>query len=162
MANYERTPLNADRTRSAVALLIGLAMLVPTLAQDAGEWVLPRTEYGHPDLQGNWTNATLTEVQRPEGFDKVLTSEQIAAMEGRRQETIATDAAPSDPDREAPEKGGVYTGEARFVAAGGGTGGYNYFYIDAGDRVAYYNGEPRSSLIVDPANGRFPPMTAAA
>ncbi|MCZ6560683.1 MAG: hypothetical protein O6931_07315, partial [Gammaproteobacteria bacterium] len=99
MANYERTPLNADRTRPAVALSIGLAMLVPTLAQDAGEWVLPRTEYGHPDLQGNWTNATLTGVQRPEGFDKVLTAEQIAAMEGRRQETIATDAAPSDPDR---------------------------------------------------------------
>lgn len=162
MANYARIPLNGNRVRSAAALVAGLALMVPTLAQDADEWVLPRTEYGQPDLQGNWTNATLTGVQRPEGMDKVLTEEQIAALEGRRQETIDADAAPSDPDREAPVKGGVYTGDALFDGATGGTGGYNYFYIDAGDRVAYYNGEPRSSLIVDPANGRFPAMTDAA
>ena len=45
------------------------------------------------------------------------------------------------------------------TGAAGGVGGYNYFYIDAGDRVAVYNGEPRSSLLVDPSNGRFPPLT---
>ena len=38
----------------------------------------------------------------------------------------------------------------------------NYFYIDAGDRVAIFNGEPRSSLVMDPADGRFPPLTRAA
>jgi hypothetical protein len=155
--------LNIKPLRPAVILIAGLTLSTLVAAQDAGsDWVLPRTEYGHPDLQGNWTNATLTGIQRAEGFDAVLTPEQIAAMEGSREETIAADAAPSDPDREAPVKGGVYTGEALFDAATGGTGGYNYFYIDAGDQVAYYNGEPRSSLIVDPPDGRIPPMTAAA
>ena len=41
-------------------------------------------------------------------------------------------------------------------------GGYNYFYIDAGDQVAVFNGEYRSSLVVDPPDGRFPPLTRAA
>jgi hypothetical protein len=38
-------------------------------------------------------------------------------------------------------------------------GGYNYFWIDAGDRVAVVNGEHRSSLITDPPDGRIPPLT---
>ena len=167
MATCARSQLNANWMRSMTRaaplfLLIGLAL--PAAAQTGGdsEWVLPRTEHGHPDLQGNWTNATLTEIQRPEGFAAVLTPEQIAAMEGRREETIEADALPSDPDREAPPKGGVFTGDPLFDSASGGTGGYNYFYIDAGDRVAIYNGEPRSSLVVDPPDGRIPPLTDAA
>ena len=36
-------------------------------ATDTGEWVLPRTPDGHPDLQGNWTNVTVTPIQRPAG-----------------------------------------------------------------------------------------------
>ncbi len=164
MAPCAKIPLNANRSLRICAgiLLIAVAMPASTQTDGTEEWVLPRTEHGHPDLQGNWTNATLTGIQRPEGFDAVLTAEQIAAMEGRREQTIQADAAPSDPNREAPAKGGVYTGEALFDAATGGTGGYNYFYIDAGDRVAYYNGEPRSSLIVDPADGRIPAFTPEA
>jgi hypothetical protein len=41
-------------------------------------------------------------------------------------------------------------------------GGYNQFFIDAGDRIAIYDGEHRSSLIVDPPDGRIPPLTAEA
>jgi hypothetical protein len=41
-------------------------------------------------------------------------------------------------------------------------GGYNYFWIDAGDHFATVNGERRSSIIVDPPNGRVPPLTTAA
>ena len=41
-------------------------------------------------------------------------------------------------------------------------GGYNYFWIDAGDRVARIDGKPRSSLIVDPPDGKVPPMTQEA
>jgi len=133
-----------------------------SLPQSDGEWVLPRTEYGHPDLQGNWTNATMTPIQRTEGMGPTMTAEQIAAWEGSRQATIDADAAQSDPDREAPPQGGIYTGDPLFDAASGGTGGYNYFYIDAGDRVAYYNGEARSSLVTDPADGRIPEFTDAA
>jgi hypothetical protein len=48
------------------------------------------------------------------------------------------------------------------VGAAGGTGGYNYVWIEAGDRIAIVNGEPRSSLVVDPPNGRIPALTPAA
>ena len=140
MANLGSIPLNVKYKWSAgvtsAILVAGLAGSVLSQAQD-DDWVLPRTEYGHPDLQGNWTNATMTPVQRPDGMDKVLTPEQIATIEGKREALIQSDAAPSDPNRGAPAVGGVLTGDPIFDGATGGTGGYNYFYIDAGDRVAY-------------------------
>ena len=126
------------------------------------QWVMPRTPDGSPDLQGNWSNATITPIQRPRGQSPVLTPEQVAAIEGRREQYIEEATAASDPDREAPRAGGIFTGDLLFDAASGGTGGYNYVYIDGGDRVAIYNGEPRSSLVTNPANGRIPPLTAEA
>ncbi len=135
----------------------------PATAQDqereAGEWVVPRTPAGHPDLQGNWTNATVTPIQRPEGQGPVYTWEEVARIEGRLEEAKVDDYADSDPDREAPPVGGIFTGNPLFDAASGGTGGYNAFYIDAGERVAIFNGEPRTSLVVDPPNGRVPELS---
>jgi len=133
----------------------------PLLAQAGaqGQWQVPRTAYGHPDLQGNWTNATITPMQRPTGQDRVLSRDQVRAIEGDREEFIEGDLAPSDPDRDAPEVGGIFTGNLLFDAASGGTGGYNQFWIDAGDLVAIYDGEPRSSLVTTPDNGRIPPLT---
>ena len=84
---------------------IWMLLLLVAQAGSAEDWVLPRTEYGHPDLQGNWTNGTLTPMQRPEGFDAVLTPAQVAEMEGTREELIETAALPSDPDRKAPPEG---------------------------------------------------------
>ncbi len=48
------------------------------------------------------------------------------------------------------------------ICIGGATTCYNYVYWDAGDRVAIFNGEPRSSLVTNPANGRIPPLTPEA
>ena len=147
-------------------LLAAVGLAAPTEVQtEAGgpsqdpdsTWVVPRTPDGHPDLQGNWTNATTTPLQRPEGRDRVLTPEEVARIEGRRQNVIERTSRPSDPDREAPPVGGDGS-----TGAAGGVGGYNYFYIDAGDQVAVYDGEPRSSLIVDPPDGRIPDMTPEA
>ncbi len=129
---------------------------------DAQQWVMPRTPDGHPDLQGNWSNATITPMQRPLRQGPVLTPEEVATIEGTREEYIADANAVSDPDREAPQAGGIFTGDLLFDAASGGTGGYNYVYIDGGDRVAIYNGEPRSSLVTRPENGRIPPQTPEA
>jgi len=163
MATCASTPSSAERllaTVAAAALLGGLPALAA--GQAAEEWVVPRTEYGHPDLQGNWSNGTMTPVQRPDGLAAVLTPEQVDQLEGRREQLIQASAAPSDPDREAPPEGGFFTGDPLYDGASGGTGGYNYFYIDAGDSVARYDGEPRSSLVVDPPDGRIPPLTEAA
>jgi hypothetical protein len=132
----------------------------PTSGQQ--QWVLPRTPDGRPDLQGNWSNATITPMQRPRGQGPVLTRDEVVAIEGRREEYIEEASAPSDPDREAPPAGGQPTGDLLFDAAGGGTGAYNYVYIDGGDRVAIYNDEPRSSIVTHPADGRIPSLTPEA
>ena len=144
---------------------VGVAPLVAAavdLTPDQQQWVMPRTSDGHPDLQGNWSNATITPLGRPRGQGPVLTPDQVAEIEGRREEFIEVLSATSDPDREAPAVGGVRTGDFAFDAASGGTGGYNYVYIDGGDRVAIYNGESRSSLVTTPADGRIPSLTPDA
>ena len=146
---------------SLLALWLALAspgLVSSTAAQaperDSKPWVMPRTPDGHPDLQGNWTNATITPIQRPEGQGPVLTPERVAELEGGRADRIERRSQPSDPNRPAPPVGGDGS-----TGAAGGVGGYNYFYIDAGDQVAIFNGEPRSSLTVDPPDGRRPPRT---
>ena len=126
------------------------------------QWVMPRMPDGSPDLQGNWSNATITPLGRRSGVGPVLTPDEVAEIEGRREEYIEEFTAASDPNREAPAVGGVRTGDFAFDAASGGTGGYNYVYIDGGDRVAIYNGESRSSLVTNPADGRIPSLTPEA
>ena len=148
-----------------VGASVGVAPLAAAdvdLTPDQQQWVMPRTSDGHPDLQGNWSNATITPLGRPRGQGPVLTPDQVAEIEGRREEFIEVLSATSDPDREAPAVGGVRTGDFAFDAASGGTGGYNYVYIDGGDRVAIYNGESRSSLVTNPADGRIPSLTPEA
>ncbi len=128
-------------------------VVAPAVAQapasNSGDWVIPRTPDGRPDLQGNWSSATITPLQRPEGQDLVLSWEEVEAREGRASNFLERVSRPSDPDREAPR-------------AGGGVGGYNGIYIDRGDKVAKVYGEPRSSLITHPANGRTPELTPEA
>ncbi len=139
------------------ALLSGAAFGAPeSITAQSGDWVAPRTPSGHPDLQGNWSNATMTPIERPDGVGRVLTAAQVAALESGRADLIENALQPSDPDREAPAVGGEFTGNPLADAASGGTGGYNYFFIDAGDKVAVFNGEARSSLITRPESGRRP------
>ena len=96
-------------------------------------WETPRTGWGEPDLQGIWTNATLTPIERPDGLgDKaVLTDEEAAEFEVRSAESRAA----SD----------------RFVL--GNVGAYNQFWMDGGKNVT---GDRRTSLITDPPDGRIP------
>jgi len=134
-------------TVTAFGLVAPVAAQAP--ASTGGDWVIPRTPAGHPDLQGNWSTATVTPLQRPEGADAVLSWEEVERLEGRAANRLERVSRPSDPDRGAPR-------------AGRGVGGYNGIYIDAGDVVAKVYGEPRSSLITHPANGRTPPLTPEA
>jgi hypothetical protein len=149
-------------SRTGLAALVATALVLPAWAEaqqppaPAG-WQVPRTADGRPDLQGNWSNATITPISRPNGQEPTLTQEQVSGIEGEREERIEEEAAPTDPDRVAPPVGGDGS-----TGAAGGVGGYNYFWIDAGDRVATVNGEYRSSLITNPPNGRVPAMTPEA
>jgi len=125
---------------------VAAGLLSPAAAQ---QWVMPRTPDGHPDLQGNWSNGTLTPFQRADGQGPVFTSEEVDRLEGRAVAQIRAGARPSDPDRPAPE-------------AGGNVGNYNNVWFERGLRVAVVNGEPRSSLLTNPPNGRRPALTSDA
>jgi len=120
-----------------------------TVSSASGAWVVPRTPDGHPDLQGNWNNGTLTPFERAEGRGSVFTSEEVARREQRAVDRVVSGAQPSDLDRP-------------LLAAGGDIGSYNNVYFERGLRVATVNGEPRSSLITNPPNGRRPPLTPEA
>ncbi len=121
------------------------ALLSPAAAQQrlVPQWVMPRTPDGHPDLQGNWNNATLTPLQRGRNQGPVYSAEDVARLEGRAVDRLVVDAQPSDPDRPPPEAGIAIVG-------------YNQVFYNRGDRVAVINGEPRSSLLTTPSNGRRP------
>ena len=133
---------------------------------------MPRTPDGRPDLQGNWTNATITPLERLRPNTPLVITEE-AARRRRDQDAAAIEAreAPSDPNRGAPPVGGelrkspnaepTYL-ERVWQAGAGVVGGYNSFWIDPGDRVLRVDGQPRSSIIIDPPNGRVPGYTDAA
>lgn len=119
---------------------------------------IPRMPDGRPDLQGTWTNETITPVERPAAFTSLaLTGEEAAKLEKGVTDRIDRLSLPSDPNRPAPPKGGDGS-----TGAAGNVGGYNYFWIDAGDKVAIVNGERRSSLVVDPPDGKVPAQTPEA
>ena len=134
---------------AAVALLCAASGAAARDAATADVWRAPRTEHGHPDLQGVWTNATITPLERPDRFGDrlVITEEEARELEGAEAAYNAEADAPSDLSKPAP---------ATCRSGSGPTCGYNNFWIDRGSQVATVNGERRSSLIVDPPNGKAP------
>src|SRR6202162_4747991 len=110
---------------------------------------IPKTPDGHPDLQGVWTNATITPLERPKPFASTPTLSDAEAVEYEKQQ--AKDLQDVDGKSEHP-----------LLAAAGsnGTGGYNVLFIDRGTQLARVDGVKRTSLIIDPPDGRIPPLTA--
>ena len=143
----------------------------PATAKPAARWVLPRTPDGKPDLQGNWTNETQTPLERMGAQGGTLTDEQAQKIEDRAKFVEEYGDKASDPNRAAPPKGGeagklAPPGERSFIeqiaeAAGGAVGGYNGFWLDPGLNVIRIDGVARSSIIIDPPNGRLPGLTDA-
>ena len=80
--------------------LVASAAAQQSPASAAGSWVVPRTPDGHPDLQGNWTNVTITPFERPEDQESpVITWEEVQERQGDAEDLIVRRAQPSDPDR---------------------------------------------------------------
>ena len=121
-----------------------LAIMLPT-AVIAQDWTAPRTAAGHPDLQGIWSNATQTPLERQAEFGEkgFLTAAEAADQEQAWRDRIERAGLPSDPDRAPPEDGDT-------------DAGYNNFWVDRGTNAVEINGEYRTSIVVDPANGRIP------
>lgn len=164
----------------ALALALGLAAIpfaplsaqTPAKAPGGGKpWIAPRTPDGVPDLQGNWSNETQTPLERMGKQGPTLTDAQAAALEKRAQDVEEFRDRPTDPEEKATKTNGTYDlaavpGEPTFVervaqAAGGNVGGYNGFWLDPGNKVVRIDGVPRSSIVVDPADGHIPTLTDA-
>tara|TARA_R110002167_G_scaffold144413_3_gene334608 strand:- start:20106 stop:21146 length:1041 start_codon:yes stop_codon:yes gene_type:complete len=141
------------RLAPATGLLILVALLSMNSTAQTGDYTAPRTVDGKADLQGMWTNNTITPLERPTQFaNKAFLSEQEQLeMEREVAQRSALADLPSDPNRPPPTKGQIDLEDS-----------YNNFWFDDGTTVAIYNGERRTSLIVDPANGRIPAFTEAA
>ena len=122
-------------------------------SSDAERWEVPRTPDGHPDLQGNWSNSTLTPFEREEGKGPVFTSEEVDAIE---RPTGQIEGCPPSPGT--VECGRVLTESGSNEVRLRGQE-YNEVYWDRGSRVATVDGEPRTSLITFPSNGRIPALT---
>ena len=121
------------------ACVVLLALPALTMAQD-----VPQTPWGTPDLQGTWDFRTITPLQRPEdlGDKAFLTEEEAANLE---QEAVDRDER-------------LLHQAARRTEAGGNVGAYNNFWMDRGTNIV---GDRRTSLIVEPPNGRLPDVTEA-
>ena len=136
------------QTRSLAAALAIAALTVwiamPVTAQET-EPQPPRTPWGTPDLQGVWDFRTITPMERPEEFGdrEFLTDEESADLEQGVLERNARLDAPSEIRTE-------------LLPVGGNVGAYNNFWMDRGTTVVDTR---RTSLIVDPPNGRIPPLT---
>jgi len=122
--------------RFAVWIALGI---VPAFAQKN----IPRAADGHPDLEGIWTNATITPMERPAsvGGKATLSDKEAAAYEAKDRDTNTLDEESSP-----------------LVAAtgSGAVGAYNNLFVDRGSELARVDGVKRTSLIIDPPDGKIP------
>jgi hypothetical protein len=126
----------------AVFALLAAMPTVAALAQGGGasadNYTVPRTSFGQPDIQGFWTNATYTPLERPDGVTAELyTSEELAARLNAAAERESSQTEPGTvPD--------VH---------------YDFTQFGLDRSQSTFARSLRTSLIVDPLNGEIPPMT---
>ncbi len=129
---------------------------------------IQRTADGKPDLSGTYDVSTLTPLQRPEEFgdNLELTPEQAKTIMDVAAARSAEANRNRGPITEAPPEGGAAPIGAddseRENLGAGNVGGYNNFWVDRGEEVFTVDGKFRTSIIVDPPNGRMPAPTKAA
>jgi len=109
---------------------------VKPAAKPAAKFKVPKNEYGQPDLRGVWNFSSNTPLERPARYQdrEFLTREEV---EKQHQQIVANS-------------------EVADSSTGGGVGGYNQFWVESLAQDA----NMRTSLLVDPPNGRMPPLQA--
>jgi hypothetical protein len=124
---------------SSVLAAVGLAAALQSSAISGQTPAGPRTAWGHPDLQGVWSTATITPLERPAEFANkpVLTEAEVRDYERTTRERTNRDR----------RDGGAAADVSR---------AYNDFWWDSGSQVVPTR---RTSLIVDPPDGRMPALT---
>jgi hypothetical protein len=135
--------LTAAAAFLAPSVLVSQTPLAAKVASGKSKtWTPPRTADGQPDLEGVWTNPTLTPLERPDEFagKEFLTEKEAADYVNRTLQRVSSDR----------RDGGAQVDVNR---------SYNEFWRDRGNNLV---ADRRTSLIVDPPDGKIPPFTPAA
>ena len=127
------------RALGSLILVLAISGAPLTVLAQNKPWTPPRTPEGQPDLQGVWSNASIVALERPTELEgkQFFTPGEKAAYEAKVFARSSRDKPP----------------------AAGGVGTYNDFWWDADSKRAP---NFRTSLIVDPPDGRIPPLTPQA
>ena len=105
-----------------------------------------------PNLEGIWTNASLTSLQRPQGVDSLIVSPEEARVIAAATPIAGIEGGLDEGDgvNDTPEAG----------ADDFGTRAYNNFWVSPGSNLALIKGEYRTSYIIEPESGRIPRLEA--
>ena len=128
--------LAAAQSQASVPPAPGFVTALPEADAAAADWMLQRTAWGDPDIQGIWNNVTATRLERPADF---AGREQLTAEESAQ---FSAELAQQRAEREAQP----HTGYAASI------------WFESSDLLA----GGRTSLLVDPPDGRLPPLTSVA
>ncbi len=131
--------------KRTILVLLQAGILLLRAQTPAPRWTPPRTPDGHPDLQGTWTNSTLTPLERPAEFagKPVLNGAEAQAYEKRVLEQSNRDRRDGGPEAD--------VGRA-----------YNELFFDRSGGMVEIGGQFRTSIVIDPPDGRIPPLTPQA
>jgi hypothetical protein len=111
-----------------------------------------RTADGHSDLDGVWTNVSITPFERPAAYKgKFHTPEEARKLEGAATDRFVEGNAPTDPNQDALD----HT-KKNCQGAGGLDCGYNSGWKDSGTTLAQVDGKPLTSFVSSTENGRIP------
>jgi hypothetical protein len=128
------------------SIVLTLLAIAPLAHSQAPGYQPPRTENGVPDIQGIWTNRSITRMERRPGAEGLVLTDE-------RADELAQDSLWMRLDR-AQQNNPITDAEAGEAAFG--TRGHNAFWVDAGFGMGLVKDENRSSWIIDPPNGRIP------
>jgi len=129
----------------AVASIVPLAARAQGIAAKTKTQAVPRSADGHPDLQGIWTNATVTPMERPAQFAGKLTAtdEEATKYEKQNNDNLYGDKRSENAEQDRDHA-------------------YNALFFDRGTELARVDGVKRTSLIIDPPDGKLPALTPDA
>ena len=158
--NQRRHEVKRQGISSSVGLVITAALVAATSAPAVGQslggdgWAVPRTQDGHPDLQGVWANNNATPLERPDQWagKEYLTDEELAELKQAAADVVASGLDAQFGDQL------VLAALARIKDADSydTTGNYNQFWMADRDFTS------QTSLVIDPPDGKVPALTPEA